>query len=104
MNSENNMLTCLPPRSTDQTRNSHRPHPHCLPNAKKSWAATAPRLPWLLLAGNVGLAELLRVVFEMWGFQPAVAHLGGEASRLLEDQDSVWPWWTLICPTRPDLR
>ena len=33
------------------------------------------------------LAELLRLVFEMWGFQPAVAHLGCEASRLLEEQE-----------------
>ena len=49
--------------------------------------STAPVLRVLLLEDNVELAELLRLVFEMWGFQPAVAHLGREASRLLEEQE-----------------
>jgi DNA-binding response OmpR family regulator len=87
MNSNNNMLTCLPPRSTDQACNSNRPNPQCLPDAKESRAATAPVLRVLLLEDNVELAELLRLVFEMWGFQPTVAHLGREASRLLEEQE-----------------
>jgi len=87
MNSNNNMLTCLPPRSTDEACNSNRPNPQCLLNVKESRAATAPVLRVLLLEDNVELAELLRLVFEMWGFQPAVAHLGREASRLLEEQE-----------------
>ena len=68
MNSNNNMLTCLPPPSTDEACNSNR-------------------LRVLLLEDNVELAELLRLVFEMWGFQLTVAHLGREASRLLEEQE-----------------
>ena len=87
MNSNNNMLTCLPPPSTDEACNSNRPNPQCLLNAKESRAATAPVLRVLLLEDNVELAELLRLVFEMWGFQPTVAHLGREASRLLEEQE-----------------
>ena len=87
MNSNNNMLTCLPPPSTDEACNSNRPNPQRLPNAKESGAATAPVLRVLLLEDNVELAELLRLVFEMWGFQPTVAHLGREASRLLEEQE-----------------
>ena len=87
MNSNNNMLTCLPPPSADEACNSNRPNPQCLPNAKESRAATAPVLRVLLLEDNVELAELLRLVFEMWGFQPTVAHLGREASRLLEEQE-----------------
>jgi len=87
MNSNDNMLTCLPPPSTDEACNSNRPNPQRLPNAKESRAATAPVLRVLLLEDNVELAELLRLVFEMWGFQPTVAHLGHEASRLLGEQE-----------------
>ena len=76
MNSNNNILTRLPSPYTDQASNSKAPE-----------AATPPRLRVLLLEDNVELAELLRLVFEMWGFQPAVAHLGSEASRLLEEQE-----------------
>ena len=79
MNSNNNMLTCLPPRSTDEACNST--------DAKESRAATPPVLRVLLLEDNVELAELLRLMFEMWGFQPTVANLGREASRLLEEQE-----------------
>ena len=79
MNSKNNTQTCLPSPSTDLACNST--------DAKESNAATAPLLRVLLLEDNVDLAELLRLVFEMWGFQPAVAHLGREASRLLEEQE-----------------
>ena len=79
MNSNNNMLTCLPPPSTDEACNSA--------DAKEPKATTPPVLPVLLLEDNVELAELLRLVFEMWGFQPTVAHLGREASRLLEEQE-----------------
>jgi DNA-binding response OmpR family regulator len=87
MNSNNNMLTRLPLPSTDEACNSNGPNPQRLPNAKESRAATAPVLRVLLLEDNVELAELLRLVFEMWGFQPTVAHLGREASRLLEEQE-----------------
>ena len=83
MNSNNR----LPPPSTDEACNSNRPTPQRLPNAKESGAATAPVLRVLLLEDNVELAELLRLIFEMWGFQPTVAHLGREASRLLEEQE-----------------
>ena len=76
MNSNNNMLTCLPPPSTDEASNSKAAKP-----------ATVPRLGVLLLEDNVELAELLRLIFETWGFQPTVAHLGREASRLLEEQE-----------------
>lgn len=76
MNSNNNILTCLPLPSSDQASNS-----------KAAKAATPPMLQVLLLEDNVELAELLCLVFEMWGFQPAVAHLGREASRLLEEQE-----------------
>jgi DNA-binding response OmpR family regulator len=76
MNSNNNMLACLRPSSTDQATTS-----------KATNAATPPVLRVLLLEDNVELAELLRLVFEMWGFQPTVAHLGREASRLLEEQE-----------------
>src|ERR1022692_3759800 len=86
MNSNNNMLTRLP-LSTAEACNSNGPKPQCLPDAKESRAATAPVLRVLLLEDNVELAELLRLVFEMWGFQPTVAHLGREASRLLEEQE-----------------
>jgi len=78
MNSNNNMLTCLPPPSTNEARNSA--------DAKEP-KATTPPVRVLLLEDNVELAELLRLVFEMWGFQPTVAHLGREASRLLEEQE-----------------
>ena len=87
MNSNNNMLTRLPPPSTDEACNSNGPKPQCPPNAKESRAATTPVLRVLLLEDNVELAELLRLIFEMWGFQPAVAHFGREASRLLEEQE-----------------
>jgi DNA-binding response OmpR family regulator len=76
MNSNNNMLTCLPPPSTDEASNSKTAKP-----------ATVPRLGVLLLEDNVELAELLRLIFETWEFQPTVAHLGREASRLLEEQE-----------------
>ena len=76
MNSNNNMLTCLPPPSTDKASNSKAAKP-----------ATVPRLRVLLLEDNVELAELLRLIFETWEFQPTVAHLGREASRLLEEQE-----------------
>ena len=76
MNSNNNMSTCLLPPSTDQASNS-----------KAVNAAIPPRLRVLLLEDNVELAELLSLAFETWGFQPAVAHLGREASRLLEEQE-----------------
>ena len=79
MNSKNNTQTCLPPPSTDLACNST--------DAKESKATTPPVLRVLLLEDNVELAELLRLVFEMCGFQPAVAHLGREASRLLEEQE-----------------
>ena len=79
MNSKNNTQTCLPPPSTDLACNST--------DAKESKAAIPPMLQVLLLEDNVELAELLRLVFEMWGFQPTVAHLGREASRLLEEQE-----------------
>jgi two-component system, OmpR family, catabolic regulation response regulator CreB len=79
MNSNNNTLACLPPPSTDEACNST--------DAKESTAATPPVLRVLLLEDNVELAELLRLIFEMWGFQPTVAHLGREASRLLEEQE-----------------
>lgn len=87
MNSNNNMLTRLPLPSTDEACNANRPNPQRLPNAKESKAATAPVLRVLLLEDNVELAELLRLAFEMRGFQPTVAHLGREASRLLEEQE-----------------
>jgi DNA-binding response OmpR family regulator len=97
MNSNNNMVTCLPPPSTDEA-NSNGRNPLCLqpgstrpqsdlPDAKKSRAATQRVLRVLLLEDNVELAELLRLMFEMWGFQPTVAHLGREASRLLEEEE-----------------
>ncbi|HSS96376.1 MAG TPA: response regulator [Terriglobales bacterium] len=73
MNSNNNILTCLPPLSTDEAT-----------DAKESRAVTPPVLRVLLLEDNVELAELLRLMFEMWGFQPTMAHLGREASRLLK--------------------
>ena len=79
MNSKSNTQTCLPPPSTDLACNST--------DAKESKAAIPPMLQVLLLEDNVELAELLRLVFEMWGFQPTVAHLGREASRLLEEQE-----------------
>ena len=87
MNSNNNMLTRLPLPSTDEACNSNRPNPQCPPNAKESRAATTPVLRVLLLEDNVELAELLRLIFEMWGFQPTVAHLGRVASRLLEQEE-----------------
>ena len=74
MNSKNNTQTCLPPPSTDEASNS-----------KVAKPATVPRLGVLLLEDNVELAELLRLIFETWEFQPTVAHLGREASRLLEE-------------------
>jgi DNA-binding response OmpR family regulator len=76
MNSNNNILTRLPSPYTDQASNSKAPE-----------AATPPRLRVLLLEDNVELAELLCLIFETWGFQPTVAHLGREASRLLEEQE-----------------
>jgi DNA-binding response OmpR family regulator len=79
MNSKSNTQTCLPPPSTDLACNST--------DAKESKAAIPPMLQVLLLEDNVELAELLRLVFEMWGFQPTVAHLGREASRLFEEQE-----------------
>jgi len=79
MNSKSNTQTCLPPPSTDLACNST--------DAKESKAAIPPMLQVLLLEDNVELAELLRLMFEMWGFQPTVAHLGREASRLLEEQE-----------------
>jgi DNA-binding response OmpR family regulator len=79
MNSKNNTQTCLPPPSTDLACNSA--------DAKESKAAIPPMLQVLLLEDNVELAELLRLMFEMWGFQPTVAHLGRDASRLLEEQE-----------------
>ena len=97
MNSNNNMPTCLPPSTDKACSYSDGPNPPCLrpssrpqldlPNAKESRAATPPVFRVLLLEDNVELAELLRLVFEMWGFQPTVAHLGREASRLLEEQE-----------------
>jgi DNA-binding response OmpR family regulator len=59
------------------------------PNLLDSEEFRAPVLPAqqvLVLDDNVELAELLRLVFEMWGFQPTVAHFGREASRLLQQQ------------------
>jgi DNA-binding response OmpR family regulator len=41
----------------------------------------------LLLEDNVQLAELFSLIFETWQFQPTVAHLGSEASRLLDEQE-----------------
>ena len=79
MNSNNNALADLPIPSTDESCNST--------DAKESKAATPPVLRVLLLEDNVELAELLRLIFETWGFQPTVAHLGREASRLLEEQE-----------------
>jgi DNA-binding response OmpR family regulator len=76
MNSNNNILTGLPSPSIDQASNS-----------KAATSATVPRLGVLLLEDNVELAELLCLIFETWGFQPTVAHLGREASRLLEEQE-----------------
>jgi DNA-binding response OmpR family regulator len=76
MNSNNNMLACPRPSSTDQVTTS-----------KATNAATPPVLRVLLLEDNVELAELLCLIFETWGFQPTVAHLGREASRLLEEQE-----------------
>src|SRR5690349_5806517 len=96
MNSKNNTQTCLPPPSTDLACSSTA--------AEESTAATAPVLRVLLLEDNVELAELLRLIFETWGFQPTVAHLGQEASRLLDNKNSVWLWWTSICQTRRDSR
>ena len=76
MNSNNNTLTWPPPPpSIDEASNS-----------KIAKAATPTRLRVLLLEDNVELAELLSLIFETWGFQPMVAHLGREASRLLEEQ------------------
>jgi CheY-like chemotaxis protein len=93
MNSNNKKLTCLPPPFIDEACNSNRPNPLFLrrpdlSNAKESKTAIPPVLRVLLLEDNVELAELLRLIFEMWGFQPTVAHLGLEASRLLEEQES----------------
>src|ERR1700736_5305233 len=76
MNSNNTLLTCLPPPSIDDGSNS-----------KPAKDANLPRLRVLLLEDNVELSELLRLIFETWGFQPRVAHLGREASRLLEEQE-----------------
>lgn len=76
MNSNNTLLTCLPPPSIDDGANS-----------KPAKDANLPRLRVLLLEDNVELAELLRLIFETWGFQPRVSHLGREASRLLEEQE-----------------
>jgi DNA-binding response OmpR family regulator len=73
MNSNNSMPTCRPASSIDKASESRAPNPQVL------------RV--LLLEDNVELAELLRLIFEMWGFQPAVAHFGREASRLLEEQE-----------------
>lgn len=87
MNSNNNMLTCLPPPSTDEANNTNGPNLQCLLNPKEAKAAAAPLLRVLVLEDNVELAELLRLMFEMWGFEPTVAHLGWEASRLLEEQE-----------------
>jgi len=76
MNSNNNILTCLPSPSIDQASNS-----------KAAKAATPPRLRVLLLEDNVQLAELLSLIFETWQFQPTVAHSGWEGSRLLDEQE-----------------
>ena len=76
MNSNNNMSTCLLSRSTDQAFNSRAVN-----------GAIPPRLRVLLLEDDEELAELLSLIFETWGFQPTVAHLGREASRLLEEQE-----------------
>ena len=75
MNS-NNMSTCLLPPSTDQASNS-----------KAVNGAIPPRLRVLLLEDDEELAELLSSIFEAWGFQPTVARLGRQASRLLEEQE-----------------
>lgn len=76
MNSNNNMSTCLLSPSTDQASGS------------KAANATFPlRLRVLLLEDNTELAELLRLTFETWGFQPTVAHLGWEALRLFKQQE-----------------
>jgi len=53
----------------------------------ESRATTPPLLRVLLLEDNVQLAELLSLFFETWQFQPTVAHLGSEASRLLDEQE-----------------
>lgn len=79
MNSKNDTQTCLPPPSTDLACNST--------DAKESKAPIPPMLQVLLLEDNVELAELLCLMFGMWGFQPTVAHLGRDASRLLEEQE-----------------
>ena len=97
MNSNNDTLACLPSSPTDDGCNSNGPNFLCLwpdssqpqpdlPGAKESKTATLPMRRALLLEDNVELAELLRLMFEMWGFQPMVANLGREASRLLAEQ------------------
>ena len=78
MNSNNDTLICLPPPSTDEARDSTA--------TRRSKTPTPPERRVLLLEDNVELAELLRLMFEMWGFQPTVANLGQKASRLLEEQ------------------
>ena len=78
MNSNNDTLICLLPPSTDEARDSTA--------TWRSKTPTPPERRVLLLEDNVELAELLRLMFEMWGFQPTVANLGREASRLLEEQ------------------
>jgi DNA-binding response OmpR family regulator len=76
MNSNKNNLALLP-----------RPSTYKASNSQPAKCATLPRLRVLLLEDNVELAELLCLIFETWGFQPTVAHLGREASRLLEEQE-----------------
>src|SRR5690348_5086634 len=76
MNSNNNTLTCLPQPSADGSSNSQ---------IAKGATPARPRV--LMLEDNVELAELLSLIFETWGFQPMVAHLGRGASRLLAEQE-----------------
>jgi DNA-binding response OmpR family regulator len=74
MNSNNNLPGCLRP-STESS------------NFKTANGATPSQLRVLLLEDDEELAELLSLIFETWEFQPMVAHLGREASRLVEEQE-----------------
>ena len=74
MNSNNN--TCLLPPTADEAFNS-----------KPINGAIPPRLRVLLVEDDLELADVLSSIFEAWGFQPMVTHLGREASRLLEEHE-----------------
>lgn len=61
--------------------------PSELSNSKPLSTGVPQGLRVLVLEDNVGLARMLREFLEKTGYRPAVAHLGGEALRLLEEQE-----------------